>query len=370
MDATHTLVSTVRRLRTIRWAPMSGDEGVDVRFQLPAPNSEMLAAARALGDAQARTLGLLPYAAWDDYAERGRILCAFTATGKSDRSEAFELLGYSAFRTPRDTIALTHLAVAPAMRRRGVGRLLVDELRRRHPHLRGISARCRRDYPAHNVWPRLGFVAQGNRKGRSAGGHLLTDWWLDFGHPDLLTWRGGTETTTPVVVDTNVFLALHSPSIEDDVAVQALLAVSDRLQVLVTPELRNELNRNPDPAERHRLIQIAQSYPQLPVSSSAVQQFEALLLQKLSHSPTSLQDRSDARHVAYAMAAGIATVVTQDRTARSRLGAASRELGVVISNPYELVVRLTNSKIARPTRHKHLNQPGIAWSKLELTTRI
>lgn len=320
---------------------MSGDETIDVTFHLPSPNSELLAAARAMGDSQARTLGLLPYAAWDDYAAGSRILCVLKAPRTPARDDDSELLGYAAFRTPRGAIALTHLAVSPRMRKHGIARMLVDELQRRNPQLRGISARCRRDYPAHHVWPRLGFVAQGDRKGRSVDGHLLTDWWLDFGHPDLLTWQGGTETTTPIVVDTNVFLALHSPNPNrgGDV-VEALSAVSGRLQILVTPELRNELNRNSDTVERRRLMQIAQSYPQLPVSSSVLQEKESFLLQKLSRSPVSVQDRSDARHVAYAMAAGIGTVVTQDRNAKARLGAAARELGVVITNPFELVVRL------------------------------
>jgi hypothetical protein len=40
------------------------------------------------------------------------------------------------------------------------------------------------------------------------------------------------------------------------------------------------------------------------------------------------------------MAAGVEIVVTQDRNARSRLGLAARELGVTITNPFELVVRL------------------------------
>ncbi|WP_165693643.1 GNAT family N-acetyltransferase [Mycobacteroides abscessus] len=250
-----------------------------------------------------------------------------------------QLLGYAAFRTPRGTIALTHLAVSPTARNRGVARRLVNELRRQHPDLRGISARCRRDYEANTVWPRLGFVAQGDRKGRSADGHLLTDWWLDFGQPDLLTWEGGTQTTTPVVIDTNIFLALHGRGADTRVA-QAIEAVAGRLQILVTPELKNELNRNPDDKERRRLIQIAQGYPQLPVAASTADEKESLLLKQLPQPPASIQDVSDARHVAYAMAAGIEIVVTQDRNAKSRLGDAARDFGVAITNPFELIVRL------------------------------
>lgn len=331
-----------RDLRTghgLRWPPMAGDNGVDISFVAPPPEADLLTAARKLGDSQARTLGLLPYAAWDEYAAQGRVLCALDTTVPNNRSPSTGLLGYTAFRTPRGTIALTHLAVSPTARKRGVARKLVDELRRQHPDLRGISARCRRDYEANNVWPRLGFVAQGDRMGRSGNGHLLTDWWLDFGHPDLLTWQGGTQTTTPVVIDTDIFLALHGHAPGIRVA-HAIAAVAGRLQMLVTPELKNELNRNPDDKERQRLIRIAQGYPQLPVAASTADEKERLLLQQLSQPPTSIQDRSDARHVAYAMAAGIEVVVTQDRNAKSRLGDAARYFDVAITNPFELVVRL------------------------------
>lgn len=336
---------------------MAGNETADITFLAPPPETDLLTAARKLGDSQARTLGLLPYAAWDEYAAQGRVLCALDSTLlTTDRDQSAQLLGYTAFRTPRGTIALTHLAVSPTARKRGVARKLVNELRRQYPDLRGISARCRRDYPANSVWPRLGFVAQGDRKGRSADGYLLTDWWLDFGHADLLTWQGGTQTTTPVVIDTNIFLALHGRG-SDSQVVQAIEAVAGRLQILVTPELKNELNRNPDDKERQRLIQIAQGYPQLPVAASTADEKESLLLQRSSQTPASIQDQSDARHVAYAMAAGIEIVVTQDRNAKSRLGEAARDLGVTITNPFELVVRLD----------EHEDQPSYSPQALKST---
>lgn len=318
---------------------MYSADDVDITFVAALPGTEVLTQARELGDSQTQTLGLLPYAAWDEYAAQGRILCALeTGTSTSDRGPAPHLLGYTAFRTPRGTIALTHLAVSPAARRRGVARQLVNELRRRYPNSRGISARCRRDYAATDVWPRMGFVAQGDRRGRSIDGHLLTDWWLDFGQPDLLTWQGGTETTTPIVIDTNIFLALHGE--DGNQIAQVMAAVADRVQILVTPELSNELNRNTNDRERQRLIRIAQGYPQLPVSAASVDEKVAILVERLGHRPSSTQDQSDARQVAYAIAAGIELVVTQDRNAKSRLGSAARDLGVTITNPYELVVRL------------------------------
>jgi GNAT superfamily N-acetyltransferase/predicted nucleic acid-binding protein len=319
---------------------MRGDQspGGAFAFRTPPPNSRLFEAARDLGDSQSQTLGLLPYAAWEEYASEQRILCVIDGPAESDSAE--RLLAYAAFRLPRNDIALTHLAVQPHLRNRGVARQLVNELRTRFPDRRGISARCRRDYPANNAWPRLGFVARGDRAGRSAAGHLLTDWWYDFGHPDLWTWEGGTQTTTPVVIDANVFLAIHVDGGDGRVA-QVLRAVEDRVQILVTPELSNELNRNPVADERKRLLQIAQSYPTLSVDPAAVHAIESRMLNGLSRRPVSVRDRSDLRHVAYAAAAGIDIVVTEDQGATSRLQAIAREQeNVFITNPAELVVRV------------------------------
>ncbi|WP_373123061.1 GNAT family N-acetyltransferase [Mycobacterium marinum] len=330
-------------------------------FRTPDAGSELLHAARSLGDSQSQYLGLLPYAAWEEYASEQRILCAMEETATSDSAE--RLVGYTAFRLPRQTLALTHLAVAPSMRRQGVAQQLIDELRRRYPDRKGISARCRRDYPASRAWPRLGFVARGDRKGRSADGHLLTDWWYDFGHPDLLTWEGGAQSTTPVVIDTNVFLALHGSRADKRIA-QVLAGAADRIQILVTPELNNELNRNPDAFERQRLLQIAAAYPPLAVDPSLVNDVEANLIQRLARAPVSVQDCSDVRHVAYALAAGIGIVVTHDRTAKSRLSTVARELGnVVVTNPSELVVLLDEKEDQPAYAPRALKETGYTFAE-------
>ncbi|MEE6135151.1 GNAT family N-acetyltransferase [Mycobacterium sp. 050128] len=284
---------------------------------------------------------MLPYAAWEEYAAQKRIVCAVGGDAAAESGPAQQLLGYVAIRLPRQSVAITHLVVREDMRKTGIARKLVEEVRRRYPDRRGISVRCRRDYPANQAWPKLGFVARGNRKGRSAEGHLLTDWWYDFGHHDLLTWQGGAQSSVPVVIDANVFLSLHARSPEERI-LQTISAVEDRLQILITPELFNELNRHSDGGERERLLRIAQGYPQLAVDPSVVNLHEEQILRGLARRPKSLQDRSDVRHVAYAMAAGINIVVSEDRKAKSRLSSAPalKLANVVITNPFNLAALL------------------------------
>ncbi|MFE7423110.1 PIN domain-containing protein [Rhodococcus sp. NPDC057529] len=141
------------------------------------------------------------------------------------------------------------------------------------------------------------------------------------------------------MIDANVFLDLHGSEPNDDI-VAIMAGMEDRLQVLVTPELSNEINKNNNPAERGRLLAIAQSYPRLPVPASAVERYTREIIDRLGPVARE-QDRSDLTHVAYALAAGVDVIVTRDRQARSRLADVARELGnIVLTSPANLVAVL------------------------------
>lgn len=246
-------------------------------------------------------------------------------------------MGYIAFRIPRDQITIAHLVVHPERRGHGAARALLVELRRRFEDRRGMLARCRRDYPVNNAWPRLGFVALGNRPGRSAQGHLLTDWWFDFGREDLLTWAGSRQTTVPVVIDANVFIALHGQTPDAEI-VSCLAALEDRTELLVTPELSNEINRLEDRDERERLLHLAQQYPRLSVDPHDVSSRESEITRYIGGRPSRIQDLSDITHLAYAWSAGIEILVTDDRKANTRLKTCASDLaGITITSSRNLV---------------------------------
>ena len=224
-----------------------------MRLEAPAPGSTLFDAAKALGDSETRSLGLLPHAAWDDYGRAGHILVAV---------QDEELLGYAAYRIPRNEVRLAHLVVKPEARGSGVARALIAEISSRHGARRGIGLRCRRDWEANRAWPALGFVSIGEREGRGSQRLPLTEWWLDFGHPDLLSWAPGDSIVT-AAIDANVFIDLHTTtsSAEAIRTRQVIESLADRVDLVVTPELFNELNRQSDSTERTRLIGVAQTYP-------------------------------------------------------------------------------------------------------------
>ena len=287
------------------------------------PASVLFSAVQALGDDNRKYLGLLPHAAWSEYAQAGHI-CAMV-----DESSPDTPLAYVAYRTPRNEIVIAHLVVCTEARGSGLARSLIEFLRGNYPQRLGIMLSCRRDYPAHHMWPKLGFVARGETPGRGKDRRLLNRWWLDFGHPTLLTWDGPADSLVPVMIDMNILIDLtcDSPGTEEQHTRRVFDSLHDRIEVIVSPEAANEIDRNPDEAARRRLRAALGAYTEVTVDQSELDRVDMRLAEQSGARPDeSCRTRSDRKHVAYAAVAGVTTIVTRDGPARRRLGPASKKM--------------------------------------------
>lgn len=315
------------------------------------PDDAGLSEAVALGDADRRYLGLLTPEAYRDYAAAGALLGASDSDGR--------LLAYAAYRLPRDEVVLAHLVVSRHGRGRGLARALVDKISADHAARRGVKARCRRDFPAHAMWAALGFVALGDSPGRGRDGALLTTWWRDHGHEDLLSWTGGTAERLAVALDTNVFLDLHATAGRVESTRDIIDMLADRVEPLVTPELHNEIDRRAASGERSALHAAASAYPSLTAPHDRVAALEAALLVPATPGRQPRQsDRSDARHVAWAAAAGVGVLVTRDERALARLGAPAHDIGVRLVTPQDLVALVDEAEDAPSYRPEALLGTG------------
>jgi ribosomal protein S18 acetylase RimI-like enzyme len=144
------------------------------------PDTSLLADVKALWRKNSDTLGMMPDGGFDDHAERKRIL------GLVDGSE---LQGYLMYRVSRNRANIVHLCVTESCRGKRASRILIDELIESTRHLFGIELRCRRDFVVSALWPKLGFVPIGERRGRALAGSILTVWAIDYGKPTLLSTR-------------------------------------------------------------------------------------------------------------------------------------------------------------------------------------
>lgn len=263
-----------------------------------------------LGDMSRRTLGFLPRVAFLQAAEIGTLLAAVRDG---------QVVGYALYSLPRQVVRLTHLCVSENVRGQGIARCLVDAISRRHADRFGITLKCRKDYPANELWPVLGFVSQGEVRGRSRQRLPLTVWWRDHGHPNLFS-AAESIGLLRVAVDVNVFLDLESGSERKSVIASRALAgdwLADQLELVVTGELMRELARMPDGQEKSRQHRAAGKYARLAVDSGAAETLarhisDHVLKAQAIDLSADLADQSDVRHIAEASLAGVTVLATKD----------------------------------------------------------
>ena len=199
------------------------------------PDSQHYEQVIALGNANSRTLGQLPFAAIRQAAAEGRLL-AFVEDG--------DVKGYTLFgkRVRTSDISLTHLCVDRGERGRGIARQLVEGIVERNPNRAGIRLSCREDYEAHTMWPHLGFQRLGRKSGRGRDRLPLVTWWWPIAARTLWDEPEQEDARMVVAIDTNVLLDILDG--RDFPASLALTAdwVTEAAELTVTPQSRSELS--------------------------------------------------------------------------------------------------------------------------------
>jgi hypothetical protein len=244
-------------------------------------------------------------------------------------------------------VRLTHLCIAENARGKGTARLLVNAISERHSDRFGITLKCRTDYPANTLWALLGFIPQGEVRGRSRQRLPLTVWWRDHGHPNLFSVTESIGLLR-VAVDVNVFLDLESRSERSSVIGSRALAgdwLVDQLELVVTNELARELDRMPDGPEKARQHQAASKYHRLTVDRGAAGALarriaEHVLKTQALDLSSDQADQSDVRHIAEASLAGVTVVATKDENLRLWATEAIGITGVRVMHPSDVILHI------------------------------
>lgn len=297
-------------------------------------SSKHLPAIKALWRSHANTLGFFPDGAFEEYAAKKLILVATETSGN--------LLGYLLFRiTPsRNDASIVHLCIDETIRNKGVATLLVKELVRSTTHLRGIGLKCRRDFNASKLWPKLGFIAVSEKAGRSASGSTLTHWWYDHNHPNLFTLAQKSELDQKlkVVIDANIFFDLKKKNNEESMALMADW-LDDSIAICISDELLNEINRASNHHEREECRAFATKFPTLLCDSLEFANIYSSIKKYLPENPSE-QDRSDFTHLAKAITTGADFFVTRDDAILERSNDLYVEFGISILRPADLIIEL------------------------------
>ena len=216
------------------------------------------------------TLGFLPEIALREYIERGGCLGAKGADG--------QLIGYLLFAAYRDYIRIAHLCVSAGFRAQGIARRLVEELRKSATTQKILRLHCRREFAANAIWPKLGFVAIGERPGRSKSGAPLTRWCLTTALDEQLSLFQArvSDDALDVVIDAQVFFDFEEPVSDKTKPSKALLSdfLVDSLRLWITDELLNEIDRNDAAEQRERSRRKAQGYSQVAPPPDRIAKFD------------------------------------------------------------------------------------------------
>ena len=324
-----------------------------MRIVTVEPDSQLLADVVSLGRQNARTLGFFPKGAFHDYAARGHIRACV---------DDQRMVGYLAFRAHHLTVVLVHLCVGLEFQGRGIAKALVNHLREESSGFAGIRAKCRVDYPADAMWPRLGFVVRNEVPGRATrASTTLRVWWLDLGLPDLFSTAPSDRLIA--ALDTNVVLDLHSDSDAPQLSEsKALLApwLDDSIEYVVTGEFHAEVSRNPVLDERQAILDYASAFRALSGHiTSSTQTFLTQLCQIIGPGE-SPQDRSDRNHLAMASAGGAHFFVTRDGPLLAAAPAIDKSLGIAVVRPCDLIARTHTELTERSFADRRLSGSALS----------
>lgn len=299
---------------------------------VPAGSHE-LDAVKSLWRQNSQTLGFFPSGAFDERASNGQIIAAYEGGG---------LLGYVLYYSDRSSrIRITHLCVSDAHRGNGVARELISKLRSTTKTYRGIGLYCRRDFAAWNLWPKLGFQAVKEKIGQSKDGHELTFFWCSHPHKTLFSESDAVaESQIGIVVDANVFYDFLDPTRME--AEESLGLCADWLQpairLCVTPELSNEIQRNPDSSERASRMASVRKFVCVEATQS---EFESACesVEQICGATDSLRDSADKRQLAWTIASKSDVFVTRDQRLLGHSDELYRVHGVTVERPADVISR-------------------------------
>ena len=280
------------------------------------------------------TVGFLPLAAIRDHISRGWVLGAKNSAG--------ELVGYMLYAANRHRFRVAQLVVAEGHRGQHIARRLIEALKAKATTQKVIGLTCRNDFPAHQMWPKLGFVPFDEKQGRSREGYPLTMWRLTLAVDDQLAlFRANlSEEILDIIVDSQVFYDFEEADTDYSRPSKVLLSDTfiDSLNIWFTDELLVEINRNHDSAERNRSRERSRRFSAVKHDPLRLERFRDTLQGILpGHTESQV---SDINHLAKAAASDVKVFVTRDDVLLKRAPEISRTIGVRVLSPTQLVLQL------------------------------
>ena len=276
------------------------------------------------------------------------------------------LAGYLLYAAYPDRFRLVHLCVEKNFRDQGIAKLLLENLKNSATTQKVIKLNCRRNFPAHDIWPKLGFVPLDERLGRSSAGHHLALWVFTLAPDDQLSlFQAKTsDETLDVIIDSQIFFDLYEPDSDKTKPSKALLSdfLVDSINLWITDEMFVEIDRHKDTGQRARSRQRAQDFFPVMPDPHLVENFDSLL-RTLLPSRTSSQE-SDIRQLAKAAASDVKTFVTRDQALLNKKEKINELTNLRVLFPTELIIQLHELSEEQSYKPARVSGLSLVWSRM------
>ena len=305
-----------------------------------------------------QTVGFLPREALRDYIDKESVLGAKTDDG--------QIVGYLLYAAYPNRFRIAQLCVSEDFRGQGIAKKLVDHLKATATTQKVIKLHCRRDFPAHKMWSKLGFVPLDETPGRSAERYPLTLWCLTLATDDQLSvfQVSTSDETLDVIIDANIFFDFYEPDSNKIRPSKTLLSdfLVDTLNLWVTDELLVEIDRNTDANQRSISRQRAHSFQKAEYNLQSKDRFEKDLRELL---PSGNQNqKSDIRQLAKTAASNIKTFVTRDQTLLGKSTEISNLTNLQVLSPTELIIQLHELSERQSYISTRISGASLEWRRM------
>lgn len=282
------------------------------------PHGDQLENIINLWRPERKRLGLFPKGAFEEYAARGGIHAALDSSGHA--------VGYIALRISSGWVHIAHLCVLESARNMAVARQLVERAFQiaQNYQCYGTRLKCRKDYPASDFWPRVGFHARATTSGRGEDPAELAIWIRKNEEFQDLFSSLTEEEPAPrtAILDANVFYDLINSVEDSDELPQHIREslylkatwVEDVIELGLVDEIFTEISKSNDKISREKHHQRALRYPEIPYRQDQQTIYIKHLEKILKWEKTNKRQKvSDIRQIAKAAASRAEFFVTRDQ---------------------------------------------------------
>jgi GNAT superfamily N-acetyltransferase len=318
----------------------------DINIDFISDEKSLIDKVKVLSDKNVKTLGMLPYQAFDEAVKKRNIIVA-----KIDN----EVAGYILFRKviSRNQIVIVHFCIDSKYRNNGIGRSLFSTLLENSDGFSSIQLKCRRDYEAGKFWPKLGFTLIKTVQGRKKTGSELNIWYYKLDSNNLFDeYYKPDFNKLPIVLDSNIIIDFFNGTYETFIFEDWL---DGELEYWITPEFFNELDSFEDRAERNRLINYARQ--NFKVLETTLNQEINCKLNELYCSKTKKSIEQDIRHLSHTIESGIQFFITNDhKDLINNKEHIASEFGIKLLTPQMLIAEL--DKYENPDKYSPVDIEG------------